>query len=470
MYQSRIGLEIHIRLNTLSKAFCPCPARYGDEANSNICPICLGYPGTLPLLNRRALEMAYLLARALNCRLSPVVCFDRKNYFYPDMPKNYQISQVRLPLGRDGRLEVEIGGQWKGLNIHQLHLEEDAGKMIHRQDATLVDYNRAGTPLVEIVTAPELETGQEAEQVLRGLRRIVRYLKVSDGNMEEGSLRCDANVSLHLPGEGLGQKVEIKNLNSSRFVRLALDHEIVRQREILQAGGPVAGETRLWNEAAGITEPMRSKDEGTDYRYLPESDLPPFFLEEGFFSVLKKSLVELPGPRKRRLIRDYGLSEEGADLLTEERGDADFFERVVELGADPDTAAAWLRSDVRRILNRENLSLEACPLSAERLAELLALLGKGKIGGRIAKKTLEEVFRQDRDPGDIVRERGWELIGDPEELRPVVEGVLAAHPQAAQELREGKDKPLEFLTGMVIRETAGRADPGLVKSLLREIL
>ncbi len=481
MFRPRIGLEIHIRLLTSSKVFCPCPVRYGDEPNSLVCPVCLGYPGSLPVLNGEALRMACLLAHALNCSIAPDLRFDRKHYFYPDMPKNYQITQVSAPLGRDGSLELETGGG-KTVSIRQLHLEEDAGKMIHRGNRTLLDYNRAGSPLVEIVTAPELETGEEAELLLRSLRRIVRYLGVCDGNMEEGSMRCDANVSVsprgveHSPGaeapsgDPPGRKVEIKNLNSSRFVRLALDYETSRQREILRRGGRVAGETRLWNEAAGVTEAMRDKGESSDYRNVPKTDLPPFPLDPEYLEGVKRQLVELPSPRKRRLVRDYGLSGDAADFLTEEKDVADFFERAAALGADPRTAASWLRSEVRRILNRENLSLGESPLTEKRLVELLGLVREGGIGGGIARKTLEEVFRTGRDPAEIVRERGWEPITRRDALLPVVEKILAAHPKAARELREGKDRALDFLTGMALKETAGRADPGLVKALISDVL
>jgi aspartyl-tRNA(Asn)/glutamyl-tRNA(Gln) amidotransferase subunit B len=468
MYQSFIGLEIHIHLLTRSKVFCGCRAAFGEEPNTNVCPVCMGYPGTLPALNAEAVRMAYLVARALNCSLSECGVFARKNYFYPDMPKNYQISQFDAPFGEEGFAEIELRKRRKRVRIKEVHLEEDAGKMIHVGDLSLLDYNRAGTPLLEIVTQPDLEVGEEAELFLQAFRRLVRYLGVCDGNMEEGSLRCDANVSVNRAGGGLGRKVEIKNLNSFKFVRKALNFEIERQTEILERGGTVTQETRLWNENRDVTEGMRSKESALDYRYFPEPDLPPFRPSPEFLESVEKAMVELPEPRRRRLIDTCGISEAQADFLCEERATADYFEEAIRLGADAQAAALWLASDVQKLLKREGLTLADCPLSPPRLAELLELIASKRIHGKIAKQVLEVVFGENKAPLAIVQEKGWELITDRRELERVVDGVLEANPAAVEQLRGGDSKPMGFFVGEVMKKTSGRAEPGVVKEILKE--
>ena len=468
MYQSFIGLEIHIHLLTRSKVFCGCRATFGEEPNTNVCPVCMGYPGVLPALNEEAVRMAYLVARALNCSLSEGGVFERKNYFYPDMPKNYQISQFACPFGTDGSMDIEFRRRRKQVRIKEVHLEEDAGKMIHAGDLSLLDYNRAGTSLLEIVTLPDLEVGEEAELFLQHFRRLVRYLGVCDGNMEEGSLRCDANVSVNRAGEGLGRKVEIKNLNSFKFVRKALNFEIDRQKEILEGSGTVTQETRLWNENRDVTESMRSKESALDYRYFPEPDLPPFRPTQEFLASVESALVELPQARRVRLIEACGISEAQGDFVCEERSTADFFEEAVRLGADPKAAALWLASDVQKILKREGKSLVDCPLSAARLAELLGLLAAKRIHGTIAKQVLEVIFAEDKEPLAVVLERGWELVTDRRGLKEVVDAVLAANPRAVAQLEGGDSKPLGFFIGEVMKRTSGRAEPGVVKELLKE--
>jgi aspartyl-tRNA(Asn)/glutamyl-tRNA(Gln) amidotransferase subunit B len=466
VYQSFIGLEIHIQLTTRSKVFCGCRAAFGDEPNSNVCPVCLGYPGVLPTLNREAVRQAYLVARALDCRLNPLGVFERKNYFYPDMPKNYQISQFASPFAVDGVMELELRKRRKRVRIKEVHLEEDAGKMIHAGDLSFLDYNRAGTPLLEIVTQPDLEVGEEAELFLQHFRRLVRYLGVCDGNMEEGSLRCDANVSVNREGQGLGSKVEIKNLNSFKFVRKALSYEIGRQSEILEKGGGVTQETRLWNENRDVTEGMRTKESSLDYRYFPEPDLPPFRPDQEFLKEMEAGLLELPQARRRRFLERYGVSETQADFLIEEKATADYFEAAVALGAEPQAAALWLASDVQKILNRGGPELSSSPLTPERFAELLALIAERRIHGKIAKQVLEVVFAEDEDPGAIIRERGWEQLTDRGELGRVIDAVLAGHPQAVEQVRGGDSKPMGFLMGEIMKRTSGRAEPGLVKELL----
>lgn len=470
MYQSFVGLEIHIHLLTQSKVFCGCRAAFGEEPNTNICPVCMGLPGVLPMLNMEAIKMGYLVARAVNCRLSKAAVFDRKNYFYPDMPKNYQISQFGAPLGENGYLDVEFHKRKKRVNIKEVHLEEDAGKMIHAGDLSLLDYNRAGTPLLEIVTMPDLEVGEEAELFLHHFRRLVRYLGVCDGNMEEGSLRCDANISVNLEGQGLGSKVEIKNLNSSRFVRKALNFEIDRQQEILEQGGSVIQETRLWNENRDITEGMRIKESAFDYRYFPEPDLPPFRPDSTFLQDVEAALVELPQAKRLRFIKDYGMSERQADFLCQEKETADFFEQSVKLGADPGAAALWMASDVQKLLNRSGVKLTESPLDPERFAELLKLLSGNKIHGRIAKQVLEVVFAENKAPGKIISERNWEQITDRKKLQPIVCEALKKNPDSVKQIRAGISKPMGFLIGEIMKSTSGRAEPGVVRELLKEEL
>jgi aspartyl-tRNA(Asn)/glutamyl-tRNA(Gln) amidotransferase subunit B len=427
----------------------------------------MGYPGTLPRLNRAAMEKAYLVARALNCTLAPETGFERKNYFYPDLPKNYQISQFVSPVGTDGYIDIEFRHRNKRVRIHECHLEEDAGKMIHAGDMSLLDYNRAGTPLLEIVTEPDLEIGEEAETLLLELRRIVRYLGVSDGNMDEGSLRCDANVSINPAGAGLGRKVEIKNLNSSRFVRLALNYEIERQEEILERGGTVRQETRQWNENRDVSETMRTKESAKDYRYFPEPDLPLFRPDESFLGTVEGLLVELPHDRRMRLKQAYGLTDLQVGTICDERQTADFFEETIALGTDSATVASWMISDVKKLLNRSETSLADGPLTPKRLAELLSLLADGRIHGRIAKQVLEAVFEDDADPAAIVEARGWEQMSDRGELESLVRTVLSDNGKAVEQIREGDNKPIGFLIGQVMQASSGRADPKQVKELIK---
>lgn len=466
MYQSFIGLEIHIQLLTNTKVFCSCAANFGDEPNTNVCPVCMGYPGVLPALNEEAMEKAYLVARALNCDLSPECYFDRKNYFYPDLPKNYQITQFNQPLGTNGYIDLEFRKNRKRIRVKEIHLEEDAGKMIHAGDMSLLDFNRAGTPLLEIVTEPDLEIGEEAEVLLQELRRLVRYIEVCDGNMEEGSMRCDANVSINLQGHGLGSKVEIKNMNSSRFVRKALDYEIDRQQEVLERGGTIRQETRLWNENRDITEAMRSKESAHDYRYFPEPDMPHFKADDAFIARVESLLVELPPSRRERFQSEYGLSAGQAEFLCDERSTADFYEETVKLGADPQQVALWLAGDVRKELNHLDMELIASPVTPERLAELLALLEKGTIHGKIAKQTLVRIFEENKDPRGIIEEQGWEQITDPSALKKLVAEVLASNGAAVEQIRGGDARPMGFLVGQVMKASRGRAEPKLVQDIL----
>ncbi len=464
MYQSFIGVEIHVQLTTESKVFCSCKNRFGDEPNTNICPVCMGLPGTLPALNSQAIKKAYAVAAALNCKLAEECVFERKNYFYPDLPKNYQISQFEKPLGTDGYVDIALGGETKRIGIHECHLEEDAGKMIHAGDMSLLDYNRTGTPLLEIVTEPDLEQAEEAEILIQELRRIVRYLGVSDGNMEEGSMRADANVSVNLRGRGLGDKVEIKNLNSSRFVRKSLSFEIERQQKIMGDGGIVAQETRLWNENRDQTEAMRTKENANDYRYFPEPDLPPFKTTDAFLKAVEAMQVELPSSRRLRYMRDYALSKAQADFICDEKATADFFEDCLSLNADPLQLATWLSADVQKELNRHEIQLHSSPLTPARLAAVLALLDQGKIHGKIAKQLLTVIFEENKDPESIIAERNWEQISDPQAVRKFVDQVIAENPGVADEIRAGDHRPIKFIIGKVMQKSSGRTQPQVVQS------
>ncbi|MDR1898840.1 MAG: Asp-tRNA(Asn)/Glu-tRNA(Gln) amidotransferase subunit GatB [Treponema sp.] len=486
MYQSFIGLEVHIHLLTKTKVFCGCRSAFGDEPNTNVCPVCMGYPGVLPSLNIEAVRMGCMVARSLNCRIPEKTWFERKQYFYPDMTKNYQISQFASPLGQEGFVEIEGRGIQKRVRIKECHLEEDAGKMIHTGTVSLLDYNRAGVSLLEIVSEPDMETGEEAELFIQQLRRTVRYLGVCDGNMEEGSLRADANVSINFPGRGLGRKVEIKNLNSSRFVRLGLNYEIRRQGELLDQGKTVVQETRLWNENRDETMPMRQKENAQDYRFFPEPDLPVFFPDGAFRASVEDALVEIPLARTRRLRDEYGLNEEQADLVCEEKALADYFEAAAEaaraLGLEKKDAAAkivnWILTDVRRILSRENTALRdiaSFKLTPRRLASLVSLTARGEVSGKNARQCLEEVLKEDRDPQAIIREKGWERISDPAQIAQAVRAAAAAEASALEELRAiaagGSDASAKrrqtltaYLVGKVLAATGGRADPQIARS------
>jgi aspartyl-tRNA(Asn)/glutamyl-tRNA(Gln) amidotransferase subunit B len=489
MYKTYIGLEVHIHLLTKTKVFCGCRNAFGDAPNTNICPVCMGYPGVMPALNVEAVRMGCLVAKSLNCRIPDHTWFDRKQYFYPDMTKNYQISQFTSPLGQEGCVDLLVKGATKKVRIRECHLEEDAGKMIHSGSASLLDYNRAGMSLLEIVTEPDMESGEEAELFIQQLRRTVRYLGVCDGNMEEGSLRADANVSLNLAGAGLGRKVEIKNLNSSRFVKLGLNYEIKRQAVMLDEGKIIAQETRLWNENRDETAPMRSKENANDYRYFPEPDLPVFTPDDAFLKSLDNMAVELPLPRMRRFKANFGLNDEQADLLTEERALADYFESAVkacvEGGLDKNEAAKrvcnWILSDIKHVLSKKGINaaeIGALALSPQRLGQIVVLLAQGKISNKSAKQTFEAVFSENKDPNVIVAEHGWQQLSDPAIIsgfvRTVVQqeaATIAGLKAAAAAGNTKKAKTLTaFLVGKVIALSGGRASPEIAGAQLESML
>ncbi|MCL1813830.1 MAG: Asp-tRNA(Asn)/Glu-tRNA(Gln) amidotransferase subunit GatB [Treponema sp.] len=491
MYQSYIGLEVHIHLLTKTKCFCRCRSAFGDKPNTNVCPVCMGYPGALPALNIEAVRMGCMVARSLNCTIPPRTWFERKQYFYPDMPKNYQITQFASPLGKQGFLELTGHGTdckeiKKNVRIKECHLEEDAGKMIHKGTVSLLDYNRAGVSLLEIVTEPDFESGEEAELFIQELRRIVRYLGVCNGNMEEGSLRADANVSINILGKGLGKKVEIKNLNSSRFVRLGLNYEIRRQSEILDAGKTIVQETRLWDESRGETMPMRQKEDTQDYRYFPEPDLPVFCPDDAFLASVNDAIVELPRARMTRIKNQYGLSEEQAELICGEKESADYFEAAAAIVPEEAVKIAnWFLSDIKHILTREGITIKNIgffSLNPNRLASLVKMISEGRITAKLAKQCMELAIADNKDPEEIVKANNWEQLSDPEKIAAVVKTVLAAEKKAVSELRtiissdnistnEKRRKSLTaYLVGKVLAATGGRADPKTAGDQVNKLL
>lgn len=474
-YEAVIGLEIHAELKTRSKMFCSCDASFGGEPNTKTCPVCLGLPGVLPVLNKRAVELAVRLALALNCRIADRCIFHRKNYFYPDMPKNYQISQYDLPLGVGGYLELETEEGGFRVGIIRVHMEEDTGKTVHASESgrihgseySLEDFNRAGVPLLEIVTEPDIRTPEQARLFLQELKSIMEHLEVSDCKMEEGSLRCDANVSLRIRGSSeLGVKTEIKNMNSFRALYRALDYEIARQREILEGGGEVVQETRHWDADANVTTPLRTKEYAYDYRYFPEPDLVPLELDRRFIEEVRSSLPELPAERRRRFREEYGLPAHDAVLLTSSKAMGDYFEAAVAAGAPPKEVSNWMMGEISAYLNAKGLEVSDLKVNPERLAELIALVERGTVSVTMAKAVLEEMLESGRHPLEVVEERDMAQISDREELERVVDEVLEENPKVVEDFRKGKEKALGFLVGQVMRRTKGRANPRLVNEIL----
>ncbi|MCS6868808.1 Asp-tRNA(Asn)/Glu-tRNA(Gln) amidotransferase subunit GatB [Thermus sp.] len=466
MYEAVIGLEVHLHLKTRTKAFCGCEAEYfGQAPNTHTCPVCLGLPGSLPVPNRKAVEFGLKLALALGSRVPERLLFHRKNYFYPDLPKNYQISQYDLPLGQGGSLP--LGG--RAVRIKRLHLEEDAGKSLHLEGRTLLDLNRAGSPLIELVTEPDLHTPEEARLFLQRIQALVQTLGISEASPEEGKLRADVNVSLRRPGEGLGTKVEIKNLNSFKSVQRALEYEIRRQTEILRRGERVKQATLGFEEGSGKTYPMRTKEEEADYRYFPEPDLPPVPLPRAWLEEIRASLPELPWEKEARY-QGLGIKPQDAEVLAYTPALARFLDQALALGeASPQALANWLLADVAGLLRERGLALEETRLTPKALARLVALFERGEVTSRVAKTLLPELL-EGQDPEALVRERGLRVVADEGALRRVVAEVLAAMPEAAESVRQGKLKALEALLGQVMRRTRGQAKPEVVRRLLLEAL
>ncbi|AOQ24975.1 Aspartyl/glutamyl-tRNA(Asn/Gln) amidotransferase subunit B [Moorella thermoacetica] len=474
-YEAVIGLEVHAELKTASKAFCSCSTAFGGEPNTHVCPVCLGLPGVLPVINRQVVEFGLKTALALNCRVAPFCKFDRKNYYYPDLPKNYQISQYDLPLATGGYLKINVDGQERVIGITRVHMEEDAGKLVHVDGPgggySLVDYNRTGVPLLEIVSEPDLRSPAEARAYMEKLRAILQYLDVSDCKMEEGSLRCDANVSVRPRGsQTFGTKTEVKNMNSFRALQRALEYEIERQIAILEGGGRVEQATMAWDESRGVTTVMRTKEQAHDYRYFPEPDLVPLEIDAAWIERVRRELPELPDARCRRLMDTFGLPAYDAGVITSSRDLADYFDRVVARYPDAKVVSNWIMGDFLRLLNARNLEPGQAPVPPEELADLLELQKEGTISGKIAKQVLEEMFASGKGARQIVQEKGLVQISDTAALGKIVDEVLAANPNVVEDYRNGKEKALGFLVGQVMKATGGKANPGLVNKLLKERL
>jgi aspartyl-tRNA(Asn)/glutamyl-tRNA(Gln) amidotransferase subunit B len=472
-FDAVIGLEVHAQLKTRSKLFCSCPTTFGQEPNTNVCPVCAGMPGALPVLNKRAVEYAVKMALAVDCRVNPHSVFARKNYFYPDLPKGYQISQYESPLASDGRLEIRTDEVRKEVGIIRIHMEDDAGKSIHvpAERKSYVDLNRTGIPLIEIVSSPEIHSPDEAVAYLKALRSILRYLDICDANMEEGNFRCDANVSVRPKGrEEFGTRTELKNMNSFRFVHRGLEYEIGRQKELMLDGEPVEQETRLFDEATGTTRSMRGKEEAHDYRYFPDPDLVPLYVREEDLQAWGAELPELPSARLDRFREQYGLPVQDALLLTSERDLADYFEEVAALHSKPKTVSNWMMSEMQRELKESDIPAARSPFSPRQFADLLNLIDADKISTTIAKQIFPTVFRQGRDPEEYVREQGLIQISDQDRLEDTVEEVLQENPDEVQAYRNGKTKLLSHFMGQVMKKTQGQANPKLVNQMLRQKL
>jgi aspartyl-tRNA(Asn)/glutamyl-tRNA(Gln) amidotransferase subunit B len=475
-YEPVIGLETHAQLLTASKIFCGCSTAFGAPPNTHVCPVCLGFPGALPVVNRMAVELGVRAALALGCRINELSIFARKNYFYPDLPKGYQISQYERPLASQGGLEFETSGGARRVGITRVHLEEDAGKSLHEgfvdsDRKTYVDYNRSGTPLIEIVSEPDLRSAADAAEFFARLRAILVWLGVNDGNMEEGSLRCDANVSVRPAGtDALGTKTEVKNLNSFRFLQKALEHEIERQIEVLQSGGRITQETRLWDTAAGVTVSMRSKEEAHDYRYFPEPDLPPVAVAESTVTAIRAAMPELPDARRRRFVASLGLPDRDAAQLTQSRMVAEFFEQTVAAGAQPKAASNWMMGELARALKERGRDISDSPVTPEQLAGLLALVEGGTISGAIAKDVFEKMLGTGRTAAAIVAAEALSQIDDEQQIAALVAEVIAANADAVAQYRAGRVATFGFLVGQAMKAAGGRANPKLVNELLRRAL
>ena len=475
-YEPVIGLEVHVQLLTKTKIFCGCSTRFGDPPNTNVCPVCLGLPGTLPVLNKRAVEMAMRASLALHCSVQEHSRFARKNYFYPDLPKGYQISQYELPLATDGWVEIEHDGAKKRIGITRLHLEEDAAKNLHEgfsQSAqkAYIDYNRCGTPLTEIVSEPDIRAPQEAYAYLTTLRQILLYTGVSDCNMEEGSLRCDANVSVRPRGsKEFGTKVEVKNLNSFRYLQKALEYEIERHFGVLETGGRIPQETRLWNQAAGRTESMRSKEKAHDYRYFPEPDLLPVHISAVWRDEVLRTLPELPDAKRARFVSAYGMTPYDAEVLTGTRTLADYFEAVVKAGATAKSAANWIQTELLRRLNDSGKEINASPVSPQALAELVRLVDSGQITGAVGKKVFATMFDSGRSAAEIVAAEGLGMQVSDLAIEQAAKEVIEKNPENVAKFRAGNEGVFKFFVGQVMRATRGQANPQAVNDILRRLL
>lgn len=473
-YEPVIGLEVHAQLLTRSKIFCGCSTAFGEEPNTQTCPVCTGQPGSLPVLNRKAVEFAIRLGLATHCQIAPYSLFARKNYFYPDLPKGYQISMYEYPLAENGFIEIPAQEGKKRIKLIRIHMEEDAGKLKHGETFetaafSYVDFNRTGVPLVEIVSGPDIGSPQEAGDYLRKLRAILQYLEVCTGDMEKGTFRCDANVSVRPRGQKeLGTRTELKNMNSFRHVEKALEYEIKRQIGILKDGEAVVQETRLWNVDQNITISMRGKEEAHDYRYFPDPDLVPLRIDAQWIEKIRQGLPELPEQKRERFIREYQIPEYDAEILTSTKPLSGYYEEAVHLFKEPKTVSNWVMGDLLRELKRDEREIDQCPVTPQHLSEMLSMIKNNTISGKIAKDVFEEMYRTGAPPAQIVKEKGWVQILDTGEIERVIEKVIQANPKLVEDYRSGKEKVFGFLVGEAMKETKGKANPKLVNELLRK--
>ena len=476
-YETVIGLEVHVELATKTKIFCGCSTAFGGRPNTHTCPVCTGMPGSLPVLNKQVVEYAVAVGLATNCTITQYCKFDRKNYFYPDNPQNYQISQLYLPICRNGSVEIEVAGEdgntyTKPVRIHEIHMEEDAGKLVHDdwEDCTLVDYNRSGVPLIEIVSEPDMRSAEEARAYMEQLKAVLEYIDVCDCKMQEGSLRCDANISIMPEGaKEFGTRAEIKNLNSFRALVRAIEYEVERQKAILEDGGHVVQETRTWDEANGVTLSMRSKEEAHDYRYFPEPDLVPVEIDDAWIERVRGELPELPAQRLQRLVEKHGLPKYDASLIVATKAMADYFDAACANSKDDKGVSNWLLGDVSAYLNAENITIEQFPVKPENLDELVTLTKDGVLSSKLAKKVFAEMLKNsDKTPKQLVKELGLEQVSDEGAIAAIVDEVLAENPQSVADYKAGKDKAIGFLVGQVMKKSRGKANPGMVNKLLKE--
>ena len=473
-YEMVIGLEVHAQLKTDSKIFCACSTKFGSPPNKNTCPICLGMPGSLPVLNKTALELAMRACLSTNCRISPMNRFARKNYFYPDLPKGYQISQFELPLGLNGHINIQINGTHKKIGLTRIHMEEDAGKLIHGENLgspgkSYVDFNRTGVPLVEIVSEPDLRSGEEAREYLTQLKAILDYAEVSDCNMEEGSLRCDANVSLRPQGQQeFGTRTETKNLNSFRFVQRAIEYEVDRQTKVLEQGDSIVQETRLYDSNKGVTFSMRSKEEAHDYRYFPEPDLVPIKINNEWVQKVNDALPELPEQKRERFVKDYKIPEYDAGILTTSREIADFYEKSVLLYTKPKVVSNWIMGELLKELKSDGRKISTCPINPESLTDLLKLIDDGTINSKMAKTVFEEMYLNGKPAKEVIKEKGLIQITDSSAIETLVDQILLLNANQVEQYKNGKEKVFGFLVGQVMKESKGQANPELVNTLLKD--
>ncbi len=475
-YEVVIGLEVHVQINTKSKIFCGCSTKFGEKANTNTCPICLGMPGVLPVLNKETINIGIKTALATRCKINPSNRFARKNYFYPDLPKGYQISQYELPLAEHGQLDIRVNGKEKTIGITRIHLEEDAGKSIHGENlgdpkSSYLDFNRTGVPLMEIVSEPDIRTPKEAREYLLQLKSILEYTQVSDCNMEEGSLRCDANISLRPKGQKeLGTKIELKNMNSFRNVQKGLEYEIERQAHLLQKGEVLKQASRLWDASRNETLPMREKEDAHDYRYFPDPDLVPVVIGEDWIAKIRETLPELPAKKRNRFVSQYAIPDYDAGVLTASRDVADYYEKCVSLVDKPKIVSNWVMGDVLRVLKEKDFPISRSQATPELLAEMIGLIDKGIISGNIAKTVFEEMIISGKKPGEIVKEKGLVQITDENTIIQMVDSVLDSHPEQLASYENGKEGLFGFFVGQVMKAAKGKANPATVNKILKEKL